>query len=251
MSSLWVGIGALVVGAAGTLYSSNAQKKASQAATNANVSSQDKVNDSAWTAWLMSKGIQPTTPVSAGTIPTAGNYSAINTKLPIWANVNYGTSVPGSNGGIRLVKKGSPTTTGITGFAKTPPAPAAITEADAAAAASGGGKGGAADLAVKGAKLGVGTLLAGGDPLLGGVVANNYKKVLDPFGIFCWAAREAYGQDNPKWLQFREWILGSAPESLRELYRQKAPALAEQMKINPTLRAEVRQIMDGILAAAT
>ena len=249
MSSLWVGIGALVVGAGTSLYSANAQKKASQAATNANVASQDKVNDSAWTAWLMSKGIQPTTPVSAGTIPTAGNYSAINTRLPIWANVNYGTSAPGSNGGMRLVKKGSPTTAGITGFAKAPAVPVATTEGDAAAAASGGGKNGAVDLAVKGAKLGVGTFLAGGDPVLGGVVANNYKKVLDPFGVFCWAAREAYGQDNPKWMQFREWILNSAPDSLRELYREKAPALAERMKGSPNLKEEVRAIMDGILAS--
>ncbi|NBW21843.1 MAG: hypothetical protein EBR82_79205, partial [Caulobacteraceae bacterium] len=26
-------------------------------------------------------------------------------------------------------------------------------------------------------------------------------------GVFCWVAREVYGNDNPKWLQFREWML--------------------------------------------
>jgi hypothetical protein len=29
--------------------------------------------------------------------------------------------------------------------------------------------------------------------------------------LFCWVAREVYGVDNPKWLQFREWMLEDSP----------------------------------------
>jgi hypothetical protein len=87
MSSLWIGLGAIAVGTAGTLYSTNAQKKANQSAQNANQAQQDKQNDFSWNAWLMSKGVQPNAPLTAGTMPTPGGYSAVNTKLPLWATM--------------------------------------------------------------------------------------------------------------------------------------------------------------------
>ena len=34
----------------------------------------------------------------------------------------------------------------------------------------------------------------------------------------CWVAREVYGIENPKWLEFREWMLNDAPSWLRNLY---------------------------------
>ena len=36
--------------------------------------------------------------------------------------------------------------------------------------------------------------------------------------IMCWVAREVYGIENPKWLEFREWMLNDAPSRLRNLY---------------------------------
>lgn len=123
MSMAWVAVGTAVLGAGTTLYGINAQKKANQATAETNAETQDKQNRAAWSNWLMTKGIAPTTSVEAGVMPTAGKYTAVNTKLPFWANVTYGSLAPGSKvgGGIRLVKKGT-ATTGITGMAAVPAA---------------------------------------------------------------------------------------------------------------------------------
>jgi hypothetical protein len=86
-TSMWVGIASIAVGAAGTLYGANAQKKANQSAQNANQAQQDKQNDFAWNNWLMTKGIQPNTPLAAGTMPSRGGYSAVNVRLPLWATM--------------------------------------------------------------------------------------------------------------------------------------------------------------------
>lgn len=114
-----VAAGAALAGTAATLYGQNKQAKANQAAQNANIAAQDKQNNQAWSNWLMTRGIAPNTTLEAGTMPTAANSTAVNSRLPLWANVTYGTSVTGqpTTGGIRLVKKGTPTRTGITGFA--------------------------------------------------------------------------------------------------------------------------------------
>ena len=182
-TSLWVGVGTLVLGAATSLYSANAQKKANQGAQNANATAQDKQNAASWTNWLMTKGIMPTTPVAAGVMPSAGGYAAVNTKLPIWANVNYGATAPGvsaSGGGIRLVKKGT-ATQGITGLVATlPGASAAPVDTTTAPAATGGGMSSGTKGAIAGALL-------TGDPIMGAIIGNNSKtakKVLDPFGLF-------------------------------------------------------------------
>lgn len=121
-------LSAAAAGVGATLYGANKQAKANQSAQNANIAQQDKQNDAAWTAWLMSKGVQPTSSVTYGTMPAAGASKAVNTRLPLWANVNFSTSSPGtSGGGIRLVKKGAPRTTGITGLAPVPGATAPMT----------------------------------------------------------------------------------------------------------------------------
>ena len=36
-------------------------------------------------------------------------------------------------------------------------------------------------------------------------------------GFFCWVAREVYGIENPKWLEFREWMLNDSPSWFRNL----------------------------------
>ncbi len=107
---MWVGIGSVVVGAAGTLYGANAQKTANNKAMDANVAAQDKQNNSAWTNWLMSRGIQPNSPVQAGVTPGPGQYTAVNTKLPLWATMSVpvgGGNAPGGLGGTRIKLTGT------------------------------------------------------------------------------------------------------------------------------------------------
>lgn len=61
----------------------------------------------------------------------------------------------------------------------------------------------------------------------------------------CWVAREVYGQDNPKWKQFREWLTTRAPEWFYKLYIKHGPAFAEWLKGKHVLKGLIRHWMDG------
>lgn len=113
-----VAAGAGLAGVGLSLYGMNKQSKDNQAALNANIAAQNRQNNQAWTNWLMTRGVQSSTPLVAGEMPTPENSKAVNTRLPLWANVTYGSGVAGqpATSGIRLVKKGAPVRSGITGF---------------------------------------------------------------------------------------------------------------------------------------
>lgn len=62
---------------------------------------------------------------------------------------------------------------------------------------------------------------------------------------FCWAAREVFGEQNPKWLQFRKWLLEAAPKKLRAWYLENGEALAAALKANPEEKGWVREFMES------
>jgi len=62
---------------------------------------------------------------------------------------------------------------------------------------------------------------------------------------FCWVAREVYGIDNPKWLEFREWMLNDAPSWLRNMYLKHGPKVAEFISDKPLLKTIIRTWMNG------
>lgn len=66
----------------------------------------------------------------------------------------------------------------------------------------------------------------------------------------CWVAREVYGADNPKWLDFRRTLLAKGSDKLLMRYLVKGPAVAEKLRTNPERKAEYRAIMDQVLEAA-
>jgi hypothetical protein len=66
----------------------------------------------------------------------------------------------------------------------------------------------------------------------------------------CWVAREVYGADNPKWLDFRRALLAKGSDKLLLRYLVKGPAVAEKLRTNPARKAEYRAIMDQVLEAA-
>jgi len=66
----------------------------------------------------------------------------------------------------------------------------------------------------------------------------------------CWVAREVYGADNPKWLDFRRALLAKGSDKLLMRYLVKGPAVAEKLRTNPARKAEYRAIMDQVLEAA-
>lgn len=63
-------------------------------------------------------------------------------------------------------------------------------------------------------------------------------------GSMCWAAREVFGEENPKWLQFRRWLLADAPKKLRDWYLENGEALAAALKANPEEKGWVREFME-------
>lgn len=80
----WVAVSVAAIGAGTSLYGANKQAKANQAAQNENARLQEQQNQSAWAAYLLSRGVNPEG-VATGQIPTAPK--AVNTRLPLWANV--------------------------------------------------------------------------------------------------------------------------------------------------------------------
>ena len=73
-----------------------------------------------------------------------------------------------------------------------------------------------------------------------------------PFGFnpnsFCWVAREVYGEQNPKWLLFRAWLLTEAPTWLRDLYATHGEKFAAWIHDKPLVKAAVKALMDRAIA---
>lgn len=68
--------------------------------------------------------------------------------------------------------------------------------------------------------------------------------------MFCWVAREVYGADNPKWLDFRRVLMAKGSDRLLARYLIKGPAIAAKIAKNPARKAEYRAVMDAMLEAA-
>ncbi len=63
--------------------------------------------------------------------------------------------------------------------------------------------------------------------------------------MLCWVARAVYGEENPLWLKFRDWLTTKAPEDVRDLYIAVGPKLAERVTQRPKLKAALRRFMDA------
>lgn len=66
-------------------------------------------------------------------------------------------------------------------------------------------------------------------------------------GKFCWVAREVYGEDNPKWMQFRAWLLTKAPRWFYNLYAKHGEQFAAYIADKTHLKSVVRFVFDTIL----
>lgn len=61
----------------------------------------------------------------------------------------------------------------------------------------------------------------------------------------CWVAREVYGIENPKWLDFREWMLNDSPAWFRALYLKFGERFAKFISDKPKVKAVIRRWMDS------
>ena len=80
---------------------------------------------------------------------------------------------------------------------------------------------------------GAGSLLAGGAQLA--------------TAINCWVAREVYGVTDSRWLMFREWMFGRAPQWLAKLYLRHGEAFARWLRDKPAMKAGLRLAMDAAI----
>jgi hypothetical protein len=65
----------------------------------------------------------------------------------------------------------------------------------------------------------------------------------------CWVAREVFGADNPKWLQFRNWLLLDGPVWFMRLYVMHGPAWAAWLHEHPWAKPPVRLWMESRIRA--
>lgn len=63
-------------------------------------------------------------------------------------------------------------------------------------------------------------------------------------GAMCWVAREVYGEDNPKWMVFRDWLTNNAPKWLYNLYLKHGEKFAGYIKDKPFIKSIVRGLMN-------
>ena len=63
----------------------------------------------------------------------------------------------------------------------------------------------------------------------------------------CWVARTVYGEDNPRWLLFREWLMADAPRWFRTLYLRRGESFARWIAPHATVKSIIRIWMDSVI----
>lgn len=62
---------------------------------------------------------------------------------------------------------------------------------------------------------------------------------------FCWVAREVYGDDNPKWREFRSWMLSKASTRRLMRYLEHGEKIAAWIRNRPDYRAKIERWMNS------
>jgi len=60
----------------------------------------------------------------------------------------------------------------------------------------------------------------------------------------CWVAREVYGIENPKWIDFREWMFNDSPSWFRNLYLKYGERIAKFISNKPHVKSIIRKWMN-------
>jgi hypothetical protein len=75
-------------------------------------------------------------------------------------------------------------------------------------------------------------------PMLTAIAAATSKKK-----TICWIARAAFGEDDIRWMVFREWLLADAPGWFRGTYVRHGERIGAWISDKPRIRALVRRAM--------
>ena len=60
----------------------------------------------------------------------------------------------------------------------------------------------------------------------------------------CWVAREVYGIENPRWLEFRHWLFTESPSWFKNLYLKHGERFAKFISNKPFIKNFIRRWMD-------
>ncbi|KKN09535.1 hypothetical protein LCGC14_1045620 [marine sediment metagenome] len=63
--------------------------------------------------------------------------------------------------------------------------------------------------------------------------------------LFCWVAREVYGEDNKKWIVFWTWLNFKAPKWFSKLYMCHGERFAKWISDKPKIKWVIRKWMDS------
>jgi len=63
--------------------------------------------------------------------------------------------------------------------------------------------------------------------------------------MLCWVAREVYGEQDPKWMQFREWVIGHSPDWFYKSYSKYGEKFAKVVRKVPAIKIILRPFMDA------
>lgn len=99
---------------------------------------------------------------------------------------------------------------------------------------------------------GIGSILSGVGslaPFFRPAGATGFNASAAMLGV-CWIAREVFGEDNPMWLQFREYLETKAPKWFYDFYMKNGEAIAEEIKDKPEVKSKVRDLMELVLTNA-
>jgi hypothetical protein len=86
MSMAWVAVGTAALGAGTALYGANKQSQDQRSANDSNRAAIEAADRNAWNNYLMQRGIYGGN-AATGTIPGMQPGGAVNTRLPLWANL--------------------------------------------------------------------------------------------------------------------------------------------------------------------
>lgn len=79
----------------------------------------------------------------------------------------------------------------------------------------------------------------------GGVLSAIGSAIGIGLAIFgCWVAREVYGEDNPRWRDFQNWMYGEAPQWFFDFYMEHGEAFAGWLRKHPWAKPPVRWAME-------
>lgn len=132
-------------------------------------------------------------------------------------------------------------------------APLGAAEAANIAGISAGAGAGAAGAAggAAGAAGGAGGAAAGGAASSaaksGGAAAG--EGVMALLALLCWVAREVYGEENPQWMEFRDWLVTEAPPELVDAYVRHGSEFADWISDKPLMKRAVKRLMDEAIGA--